>query len=216
MKHAIGYLRVSTEEQARNGHSLAAQKDAITRRAEHEGWTIEWASDPGYSGSRINPGLADALDKLASGRADALVVAKLDRLARSVVNASDILDMATTQGWNLIVLDLGIDTTTPAGRAMAQMLAVFAEFERALIRQRIREGMAQRRREGKPLGRKRIATTAVVNRICEERGAGKSFNLIARALTVEGIRSPEGKASWQPSTCRRIYIAATRPLNIAA
>jgi DNA invertase Pin-like site-specific DNA recombinase len=208
--HVIGYTRVSTREQAVNGHSLDAQREAIQDRADREGWEVEWASDPGCSGAYINPDLARALDMLAGGRADALVVSKLDRLARSVAHAADILAMAQAQGWNLVVLDLGIDLATPQGRALAHMLATFAELERELIRTRIRDGMAQRRREGKPLGRKRIASTAVVKRICHEREQGHSFNAIARSLTDEGIRSPEGRPHWQPSTVRRIYNSATK------
>lgn len=207
-RHMIGYTRVSTAEQAENGHSLDAQRGAIQTRADGEGWTVEWASDPGCSGKAINPDLARALERLASGRADGLVVAKMDRLARSVAHAADILSMAQAQGWNLIVLDLGIDLATPQGRALAQMLAVFAELERELIRTRIKDGMAQRKREGKPIGRRRIASTAVVNRICNEREEGASFGAIAKALTADGVHSPEGRPVWQPSTVRRIYLAA--------
>jgi DNA invertase Pin-like site-specific DNA recombinase len=209
-KHVVGYTRVSTAEQADNGHSLDAQRHAISERAEREGWEVEWATDPGCSGKNINPDLARALKKLAGGRADALVVAKMDRLARSVGHAADILTTAQDQGWNLIVLDLGIDLATPQGRALAQMLAVFAELERELISRRIKDGMAQRRREGKPIGRRRLAGTAVVKRICNEREGGASFGAIAVGLSNDGVRSPEGRPVWQASTVRRIYHAATK------
>jgi DNA invertase Pin-like site-specific DNA recombinase len=208
-KHVIGYTRVSTAEQAENGHSLDAQRHAIGERAVREGWEVEWASDPGCSGKNINPDLARSLEKLAGGRADALAVAKMDRLARSVAHAADILRTAQDQGWNLIVLDLGIDLATPQGRALAQMLAVFAELERELISRRIKDGMAQRKRDGKPVGRRRLASTAVVKRICNEREDGSSFGAIARALTDDTVPSPEGRPVWQPSTVRRIYNAAT-------
>lgn len=207
--HVIGYTRVSTAEQAMNGYSLDAQRAAIQERADGEGWEVEWASDPGCSGKYINANLALALDKLAGGQADALVIAKMDRLARSVSHASDILETAKAQGWNLIVLDLGIDLTTPQGRAMAQMLAVFAELERELISTRIRDGLAQRKRENKSIGRKRIASTSVVRRIVKEREDGASFGAIARTLTAEGIPTPERRPVWQESTVRRIYQSAT-------
>lgn len=215
-RHVIGYTRVSTAEQADNGHSLDAQRHAISERAEREGWDVEWASDPGCSGKNINPDLARALEKLAGGRADALVVAKMDRLARSVAHAADILRTAQDQGWNLIVLDLGIDLATPQGRALAQMLAVFAELERELISRRIKDGMAQRKRDGKPVGRRRVASTAVVKRICNEREEGASFGAIARGLTADKVRSPEGRPSWQPSTVRRIYNSATNAEAVAS
>jgi DNA invertase Pin-like site-specific DNA recombinase len=73
------------------------------------------------------------LTLLASGQGDGLVVAKMDRLARSVGHAVEILQLAERQGWSLVVLDLGMDLTTPAGEAMAHMLATFAQFERRLI-----------------------------------------------------------------------------------
>ena len=87
----------------------------------------------------INGGLAAALADLAAGLADGLVVAKMDRLARSIQHAARVMDTAREQGWNLVVLDLGMDLTTPQGRAMANMLATFAEFEREMISIRTKE-----------------------------------------------------------------------------
>lgn len=85
--------------------------------------------DEGKSARYVNPELRRALELLAAGRADALVVSKLDRLARSVLHAAEIMEMARRQGWNLIVLDLGMDLSAPQGRALAQTMAVFAELE---------------------------------------------------------------------------------------
>lgn len=84
----IGYRRVSTGDQAENGHGLDAQRVAIAEAATRRGWTVEWREDAAQTGSRINPGLREALDLLRTKRADALVVTKMDRLARSVVNAA--------------------------------------------------------------------------------------------------------------------------------
>lgn len=154
--------------------------------------------------------LREALDHLAAGRADALIVARLDRLARSVAHAADILDLARRQGWNLIIADLGLDLSTPQGRALAQTMAVFAELERELISQRTREGLAAARAKGKRIGRPRLAPSAVVDRICSERKAGASFGSIARALTADEVLTPAGRTTWQSSTVRRIYAAATR------
>lgn len=211
----IGYCRVSTEEQARTGHGLPAQRDAITDAAGRRDWHVEWAVDEGCSGKRVNPELRRALELLAAGRASALVVSKLDRLARSVRHAAEIMESARQQGWNLIVLDLGMDLSTPQGRALAQTMAVFAELERELISTRTREALAGARSRGTRLGAPRLAPVPVVDRICREREGTPdvrpaSFGAIARALTAEGVLSPAGRTTWQPSTVRRIYNAATQ------
>jgi hypothetical protein len=83
----IGYVRVSTADQVESGLGLAAQETAIREEAERRGWDLEIVRDEGRSGKRVNPGLRSALDDLRAGLADGLVVAKLDRLARSVVHA---------------------------------------------------------------------------------------------------------------------------------
>jgi DNA invertase Pin-like site-specific DNA recombinase len=201
---------VSTDEQAASGNGLAAQRSTISTEANRRGWDVEFVSDEGGSWRYVNPGLRACLEKLAAGRADALIVAKMDRLSRSVANAADILNAAKAQGWDLVVCDLGVDLSTPQGRAMANMLATFAELERDLISQRTREGLAAAKAAGKRIGRPRLTPTELVNRICKARDAGESFDFIARTLTDEGVLSPAGKPVWQPSTVRRIYKAATQ------
>lgn len=206
----LAYTRCSTEEQATGGYGLGAQRDAIDAEAVRRGWEVEHFADEGKSGKYINPALRDVLDLLAAGQGDGLVVAKLDRLARSVGHADDILRLAQQQGWALVVLDLGVDLTTPAGRMVAQVMATFAEFEREMISQRTKDGLARARREGKRLGRRPLAKPGLVRRIVIDRDeAGLSFARIARGLEAEGIPSPEGRPTWQPSTVRRIYQSAT-------
>lgn len=208
--HAIGYCRVSTDEQARNGHSLDAQRAAIQEHADQKGWTIEWREDRGRSGAQVNPGLREALELLRTGQADALVVTKTDRIARSVLHAADIAAAAEAQGWPIVILDLGLDMSTPSGRAMFNMLATFAEFERELISQRTKDGLAVAREKGKRLGRPSAIPSAVRRRIVREREAGRSFALIALDLSTDGILTPTGRAVWSESVVRRAYHAATR------
>lgn len=206
--HVIGYRRVSTDEQAENGHGLDAQRTAIAEHVERKGWTVEWRQDEGLSGKQINPGLREALDLLRTRQADALVVTKVDRLARSVVAAADIMQAAQQQGWSLIVLDLGMDLSTPSGKAMAQMLAVFAELEREMISTRTKEGLAAARAKGQRLGRPSAIPTDVRRRIVLAREAGGSFPAIAATLTADGVLSPTGRATWSESVVRRAYAAA--------
>lgn len=157
-------------------------------------------ADEGLSGKIVNPALRRCLDELAAGRADALIVGKLDRLARSVSHAADILDAARWQGWNLVVCDLGLDLSTPQGRALAQTMAVFAELERELIAQRTREGPAAAKARGVKTGRPRLTPAAIVDRICTERDAGQSFDAIARALTDEASRLPADQRGNRPQS----------------
>ncbi len=205
----IGYRRVSTDEQAENGHGLDAQRAAIEEHAERKGWSVEWREDEGLSGKQINPGLRAALELLRTRQADALVVTKVDRLARSVVAAADIMQAAQQQGWSLIVLDLGMDLSTPSGKAMAQMLAVFAELEREMISTRTKEGLAAARAKGRRLGRPSAIPSDVRRRIVLAREAGQSFAGIALDLSTDGILSPTGRPAWSESVVRRAYQAAT-------
>ena len=115
----FGYSRVSTEEQAESRNGLEAQRHTIATEAERRGWDVEYFADEGASGKYINGNLREALHLLASGQGDGLIVAKLDRLARSVVHADNIIQDAQAQGWSLVVLDLNLDLTTAAGRMIA-------------------------------------------------------------------------------------------------
>ncbi|QZH67694.1 recombinase family protein [Mycolicibacterium farcinogenes] len=212
----IGYSRVSTEEQADRRNGLEAQHAVISAEADRRGWQIEHVTDAGVSGKNIGPQLRMALDLLASGQADGLVVAKLDRLSRSIINASNILEAAQSQRWSLVVLDMSLDLTTAAGRMMANQFIVFAQYERELIGERTKAGLAAKRRRGERIGRPREATTALVRRILADRDAGQSFDAIAKALEQEGIRSPRGGSKWYSSTARRIYQSASAAAEEAA
>ena len=112
----FAYTRVSTEEQADSRNGLEAQVEAINVEAARRDWDVEHFGDEGASGKYINAGLREALQLLASGQGDGLIVAKMDRLARSIINAADIIERANEQGWNLVVLDLGVDLTTDCRR----------------------------------------------------------------------------------------------------
>src|SRR5450755_4293639 len=115
------------------------------------------------------PGVQVALETLQQGGAGALVVAKLDRLSRSMLDFTTVMATARKQGWALVALDCAVDTTTPAGEAMANVLATFAQFERRLISQRTRDALAAKRARGVQLGRRREISRAVAERIVRER-----------------------------------------------
>lgn len=203
-KHMLGYIRVSTDEQARSGLGLEAQVAKLTAEAERRGWELTILRDEGASGKQVNPGLRNALEQLAAGLADGLVVARMDRVSRSLLHAAEILERARAQGWALVVLDLGVDLTTPAGKALAGTMAVFAEFERELIRERTRAAAAAAKARGQKLGRPRQISVLLARRIVEMRAQGLSYGAIARQLTDEQVLSPAGRPVWQTSTVRRL------------
>lgn len=209
---AIGYIRVSTDEQAASGAGLAAQRAAILAEADRRGWRlVEMIEDAGYSGKSMKrPGIAAALDALQHKQADTLVVAKLDRLSRSMLDFAALMYRASREHWALVALDLGVDTTTPSGEAMANVMATFAQFERRLIAQRTRDALAQRREAGVRLGRPRALPTDLLRRIVAERAAGRTLAAIADGLNADGTATAQGGRRWYPSTIRQSLGTAAR------
>lgn len=205
MTAVAAYLRVSTDAQVESGLGLDAQRSRITDEAARRGWDVQWFVDEGWSGkSADRPALAAALASLKKRETTALVVAKLDRVSRSVHQASVILELAQKQKWNLHVLDLGMDLGTPHGKAMAQMLAVFAELEREMIGARTREALAAAKRRGTRLGRPRQTPDAVVAQVTTLAATGASTTAIARHLTAAGVPTTRGAATWRASSVRRV------------
>ena len=191
----VGYIRVSTSEQADSGAGLEAQRAAITSEAERRGWELLHVfEDAGASGKSMNgrAGLQEALEAVDEGQAQALVVAKLDRLSRSLLDFAALMEQARKRGWNLIALDLGVDTSTPSGEMMASVLATFAQFERRLIGQRTKDALAVKKANGVKLGRPREISPSTVERMQELYERGLSAAAIARRLNEEGIETPRG------------------------
>ncbi len=138
------------------------------------------------------------------------MVSKLDRLTRSVHDATGLMLRAERSGWGLIALDVAVDTTTPQGAAMAQVLAVFAELERRLIGQRTRDALTVRRAQGVRLGRPPTLADAVVDRIVSARQRGEGWPAIARALDADAVPTAQGGARWYPARVRSVYLAHRR------
>lgn len=205
---AILYRRVSTDEQ---GLGLAAQLDRLEEEADRRGWTAEVVTDEGVSGGvpvDERPALGPALAGLAPG--DVLVVAKLDRLSRSLIDFAGLIQRAEKQGWSLSVLDMSIDTSTPQGKLVAHMLVAVAQWEKEMIGLRIREGLAK---SPKRLGRRPGLPAVGGGRLApipdELRDAvatlrqGRSPNQIAERLNAQGHRSLRG-GRWHRTSVRRL------------
>jgi len=207
---AVAYLRVSTEEQADSGLGLAAQESAIRAECARRGLdVVAVRTDAGVSGKSLDrPALAAALADLDAGQGDVLMVSKLDRLSRSVHDATGLMLRADKAGWGLVALDVAVDTTTPQGMAMAQMLSVFAELERRLIGERTKAALAVKKAQGVRLGRPRTVPDEVVERITSSRAAGLSWRAVADALNRDGVPTGQGGRQWYPGTARLVGLGA--------
>jgi len=211
----LGYCRVSTDEQAANGHGLAAQRAAIEAEAARRGWSVEWLTDDGHSGKNLRrPAIERALGLLGKARKvrgfDGLVVAKLDRLTRSLRDFANLMDRAHRERWALVALDLNVDTTTPAGQLLANVMAVVNEFERKVIGQRTRDALAVLKGRGVKLGNPRLragrTSERVRRRILALRARGLSYPGVAAWLNRRHVKTAFGGSRWYPSTARAVVI----------
>jgi DNA invertase Pin-like site-specific DNA recombinase len=207
---AVGYVRVSTDEQGASGLGLDAQRTAIRQAVEDRGWVLIGIHQDVASGRSSNgrPGLEAALAAVEGGDAGALVVAKLDRLSRSLKDLGGYLERAASKGWALVVLDPGVDTSTPHGEAMAGIAGVFARLEARLISQRTKEALAVARARGVRLGRPPADAPhlRVVRRRAKlmRRRGGRSLARIAEQFNAEGVPTPTGDGRWHPMTVGRL------------
>lgn len=204
---AVGYVRVSSEEQAASGLGLAAQRSAIELEAQRRGWNLVGIlGDGGASGKAMDgrPGLSEALRRLKEGEAEILIVAKLDRLSRSVKDFAHLLDLSARQQWALVALDLGVDTSTATGEAMAYIVGTFSQMERRLIGQRTKEALQQARMRGTKLGAPVSVSPETEQQIVSRRMEGATLNQIAAELNEAGVAAPKSDRGWQHPTIRHI------------
>jgi len=208
---AVLYRRVSTEDQQLG---MEGQLERLEEEALRRGWSPEVVTDHGVSGkvpADERPALGPALAGMRAG--DVLAVARLDRLSRSMLDFAGILDRAQREGWSIVALDLGVDMTTPNGRLIAHILVAVAEWERQMIGQRIREGLAQ---STKTLGRVQPANgggkpahvpDSVWAVVRDAEAEGLSPGQIARRLNDYGMKSPRGKR-WHRTSVGRMLARA--------
>jgi DNA invertase Pin-like site-specific DNA recombinase len=223
----VGYLRVSTDRQAEEGLGLDVQRQAIRQWAKVAGHQIvKWTSDEGVSGSnglgdRI--GLADALERLRGKSAAGLVVYRLDRLARDLVLQEQLLAEIWRHG--TVVFSASVaeaqflvdDPGDPSRKLIRQVLGAVAEYERAMIRLRLRLGRRRKSEMGgyafgaPPFGSRASDRKLIVDpeeqrtiaRIRELRGSGASLRDVAAKLHSEGLRPKRGER-WHPVVIQRI------------
>ncbi|MHC4063638.1 MAG: recombinase family protein [Planctomycetota bacterium] len=214
---AIGYVRVSTAEQADSGLGVAAQEERIRAYCQMKGLALQrMFADLGVSGGkrlRSRPNGAAMLAALKAGRTLAVVVLKLDRAFRNAVDCLATIEKWDCDGIALHIVDLGgnsIDSTTAAGKFMLTVLAGAAEMERNLIRERTKAALAIKRTRGERLSRylpygydlapdgialaENQAGQAIAGQIASMRASGRSLSRIARELNQSGVQAKHGGA----------------------
>lgn len=217
---AIGYIRVSSDEQAREGLSLEAQKRKINAYCELKDLDLVTIfSDEAISGFKPfekRPGGGKAYEKLVTGEADHLVAIKLDRLFR---NTGDAIAKATEfqkKSINLHLLDVSVDTSTATGKMFFTVLAMLAQFERDITGERTKVVLDMKRKDGKvynhtPFGFDRDGDRFIENPqeqkaielIVKMRNNGDSFRDIALELELMGIK-PKNSNTWQAMAVKKI------------
>jgi len=228
---AIGYLRVSTDEQAESGAGLAAQRDALERHCERLGWSLEEVhEDDGVSGkAKLHKrlGLMDAIN--AVGKGDVLLIAKRDRLARDMMSSILLEQMVAKKGGRIVsVAGEGTDDDDPTSVLMRRMVDAFAEYERLVIAARTRAALQAKKRRGLRTGRvpygKVLVERSVIRsksgrpaqladnpeqltvlvKVRTMRAEGQTMKAIAERLTDDGIPTATGRSRWSTSTIQRI------------
>jgi DNA invertase Pin-like site-specific DNA recombinase len=202
---AIGYARTSTQRQ---DLSLEVQEKRISLECEIRGLELEMISEK--VSASLSPlerdGLSQALASLRNGEADMLIVAKLDRVARSLSDIATLLETSRKEGWSFVALDLGVDTSSPEGTLVVGIMASIAQWERARIQERTREALAQIKESGRKLGRPRLHSPLVQEKARNYRQAGLSLNKIAIELEREGFVASTGKRISPSSVLRLLEV----------
>jgi DNA invertase Pin-like site-specific DNA recombinase len=181
-KRAAIYVRVSTDKQ-----TVENQVRELHRIAERRGWQIvEEYHDAGISGAKgrdQRPGLDRMLKDASKRRFDVVMAWAIDRLGRSLIDLLGTIQHLEACGVDVYLDQQSIDTTTPAGKLMFQMTGAFAEFERSMIRQRVKAGLKRAVEQGTKLGRPRVSPS-IEKRIQTHLRQGKGILKVATELGV--------------------------------
>ena len=150
-KVAALYIRVSTLDQAREGYSLAAQQAALEAWATAHGYATQLYADEGISGKDIRhrPAMRQMLADVEAGKIAVVAVWALSRLTRSVADLYAMQDLLVSHNVGLFSHTEGSDTSSPTGRAMMGLLGIFAQWEREVTAERVRDALAERAAQGK-------------------------------------------------------------------
>jgi DNA invertase Pin-like site-specific DNA recombinase len=204
---ALAYVRVSTNRQAREGHSLESQPAILQAAASAAGYRVEVISETGSGRRTARPALLSALERLRTGEAQALYAVDIDRLARSTQHLLEIANAANREGWRLVVTSADVDSSTPAGEMFLTMAAAFAQYESRMISARVSRQHEARRDRGdvwgvtsgprSPLPAETVAEIVALN------AEGLTLRAICARLTEAGTPTARG-GLWAAATVRAV------------
>jgi len=211
VKHAkkasrvIGYIRVSTAQQADEGVSLEAQRTKLAAYATAMDLElVAIVEDAGVSAKTLDrPGLRRALGMLEAGEADGLLVAKLDRLTRSVRDLGLLIESHFGHRFALLSVGDSIDTRSASGRLVLNVLCSVSQWEREAISERTRDALAHLKSTGVQLGAPALREGPAVARIRDLHASGATLRAIAETLTAEGHPTLKG-GRWAAETVRKV------------
>jgi DNA invertase Pin-like site-specific DNA recombinase len=213
-----GYVRVSTEEQAKEGVSLDAQEAKIKTYCSLKDWKLEGIyKDEGISGKSLErAGIQEVLQRVDKQEIDILIVYKLDRLTRSVKDLNLLIELFDKKKISLVSTQENLDATTATGKLMMNLLASVSQWEREVIGERTRMAMRYLRDNQKVYSRPVFGFDIVDGQLVEDteeqriiklmeelRGQGKTYKEIAQRLKEEEIKTKRG-GNWEANTVRKI------------
>lgn len=220
----VGYLRLSRDAKHTGSASIEAQKQAIRAYAEAKGLgRVRWAEDVGQSGGKPfhkRPGGSAVLRLAEAGALDAMIATKVDRVGRDLLDCLTVVERLKQASVSLHLLDVGgqsIGTDSPTGAFFLQIMGAFAELERRIISERIRDAKAFRREQGlvhsraafgaRHVGGKALddpAERAIIDEILAKRSKGWSYRRLAEHLNASGVPCKQGGQRWYAATVRNI------------
>ncbi len=223
----LGYVRVSTDEQASNGVSLDEQRRRVSTYADAEGLSlIDVESDEGISGSKTTnrPALQSTLKRLRKGEANGLIVTALDRLSRTTTDVLSLVARAEREGWTIHCVQDAIDAHSPDGEFLLTLRASLSQLERRKIGERTKRALGELRRQGRrvsgrpPFGYRHEAGQVVavdeertiLREMLRLRGKGNGATLIARSLNERGLANPRSGRPWYPELIHGILRTAEK------
>jgi DNA invertase Pin-like site-specific DNA recombinase len=208
---AFLYVRVSTSRQVSEGVSLEAQEAFLIAEAQKRGLDYEVVREEGKSGKYISARqeLKRALERLDKKEASFLMANRLDRISRSVADFAYLLTRAQKGKWSLVVLDVDVDTSTPSGEFLVNVMASASQFERRIIGQRTKEALAEVRKQGTTLGRPPLMEKETLHLIAHLRKQGKTLQDIAQRLNEKGIKTAHKGSKWHASTIAKALQSQT-------
>jgi DNA invertase Pin-like site-specific DNA recombinase len=191
---------------------MSAQEAAIRAECAKRGLElVGMFYDDGVSGS-VPPdrrdGLSGAIMAMDAGRGRLLMVSKVDRLGRSFADLALLTPLAERAGWGIVALNSPLDSSTPTGAAMAGMMALFAQLERDLIRERTAAALQVKKSQGQKLGRPSQVSPEAKRRLQELRAQGLTWSKVAEQMNAENIPSGSGTPQWHPYSAQRLCPAA--------